>query len=424
MKRVLAALFTIGLAFVLVGTVVPVVETPTDVGEVNNVTHDAPLDIEPPFDQDELELLATRAMARIETIRGLSFDETVDIEVMTREAYQERANRSVDETQRTWENLRWQALFIIGDDRDAVEVLDEAFATGVQGFYSPSENRVVVVSEAENTTVNKGTLIHELVHALQDQQFGIGSDGQTTDGELAYDGLLEGEAELIPERYFDRCTGIWHCLIPETQSAESEVPTGVQRVLLAPYTEGPAFIDASYERGGWDAVNELYNATPQTGSEILHPERYPAEPANITVPDRSTDDWERLSQPQTDRLGEIAIHAMFAHNGVTTTQYRDSYSNGWAGDEFVPYRTDEEFGYVWKTVWESHSDAEQFEFAYRDVLSTHGAVSHGDGRYTVPDGPFAGAYRVTVTGDEVHIVNAPATGELAGVHDSRADAET
>ena len=418
MKRVLAVVFTIGLAVVLVGTVVPVAEMPDDVGEVNNVSHDAPLDIEPPFDQDELELLATRAMARIETIRGLSFDGDVTIEVLTREEYQETTNQRVDETQRTWENLRWQALFIIGDDRDAVEVVDAAFATGVQGFYSPSENRVVVVSDDEQATVNKGTLIHELVHALQDQQFGLGSDAQTTDGELAYDGLLEGEAELIPERYFDRCTGIWHCLIPETEPGETDVPIGVQRVLLAPYTEGPKFIDAIYDRGGWDAVNALYNATPQTGSEILHPERYPTAPANITVPDRSTDDWERLSQPQTDRLGEIAVHAMFAHNGITATPYRDSYSNGWAGDEFVPYRTDDEFGYVWKTVWESHSDAEQFEFAYRELLSAHGAVSRGDGRYTIPDGPFAGAYRMTIEGEEVHIVNAPDSDAIGAIHDS------
>lgn len=391
-------------------------------GSVEGVSYAEELSVEDEnaLTEEELETLVYRAMARLELLRGHEFTESVAVEIINREEFNATVTAARDDE---WENIRWQALFVVGQDQNVSDRFDEALEVGVQGYYSPAAKEVVIVTDGETAAIDKGTLVHELVHALQDQQFGLGELPSSADERLAYESVIEGEAELLPERYLNRCGIEWTCIQPEASAGASmDVELGIQLWLLKPYARGPEFIAAIEDRGGWDAVDELYEQPPASATQVIHPERYPdTVPTNVTVSDRSNDQWDRFDREQkTDTLGETALFTMFKHNGIISVDdplsYEHPYSDGWAGDEFVPYHSGDELGYVWTTEWRTEADAEQFHSAYERLLENHNALERGEDTVLIPDGPFAGAYRVTRTETTLTIVYGPDVSSLDTIH--------
>ena len=425
MRRILL----VGLVLVLAGCAAPQADTTLEptIGEVDGVTYNQSIDVTAAdgFTDEELDLLVKRSMARIERIRGLPFKRLVEVEVITREEYrQQRRNRSVGEPRRQFENQVWEGMFVVGEDRDVTEVRSSTFGESVQGYYLPGRDRIVIVSDEATPTISKRTLVHELVHALQDQQFGLQNRPDTQDGQLARNGVVEGEASLLPRRYLNRCEAEWSCIQPETSSGDGgSIDRGMYQIIIHPYTRGPAFVETFQVRDGWAAVDGLHEQLPTTTEQVIHSGKYPDEGAmKLQVPDRSDDAWSRLDHdPEAERIGEAAVFSMLLINDAIDAadprRYRHPASAGWGGDRLVPYRSDDgEFGYVWTLTWDSTDDAAEFHDAYRDLLSSHDAEQVGENRYVISDGPFADAFRVTRDGRTVRIVNAPELEDLADVY--------
>jgi hypothetical protein len=439
-RRVRVAVLVAGvaLAALLVGCLLPVIDSDSseNLGEVDGIAYDESLSltVEDGLNESELDALVARSMARVEVIRGLTFEERVEVDVIAREEYREQRNTNTSNATRVWENLRYEALFVVGQDRDASTVLDEGFAGNVQGYYSLRDDEIVIVSDADQPTVDKNTLVHELVHALQDQRFGIEYNAQTTDANRGYESVVEGPAELVERLYFQRCDTEWSCVRPGDTAGSSDLEPGIELQILLPYVEGRAFVDTVRRQDGWGAVDELHEQPPESSAQVIHPEKYPdTEPANVTVTDRSTEAWSRLGasdiarrlgvggdKRNADTLGEAAIYAMLVDNNVIDPEerlsYEHSFSAGWAGDQLVAYRNETELGYVWETAWETRDDADQFASAYRQILQDNGALGTGDGVFVIPDGPFEGAFRLTQEGSTVRIVNAPTGDTLDEIH--------
>lgn len=395
-------------------------------GEVGNVTSTSDLAVDPSdgFTEAELEQFVNRSMARIEVVRDLEYRQPVDVTIVNRSAYREQyVDRVTGPTRPDWENQIWRGLFIVGQDRDATDVLDEAFGGSVQGFYEPGQNSIVIVSDSETPTVRKNTLVHELTHALQDQRFGLAFGQETRDRQAAYDTLIEGEAELVPKLYLDRCGSEWSCIRPEVDASQATpLDPGIAQIITQPYRQGVGFVEQLKADGGWEAVNEAHENPPESTAQTIDPERYPGDtPQNVTIPDRSSGEWDRFDQhPEGDTVGVVSIFAMFESNGIIQPDRSGTYEHpvttGWEGDRFVPYRTDGEFGYVWEIAWDSNSNAAQFADAYRELLDEHGGLERGIDRFVIEDGPYAGAYRLTVDGDTVRIVSGPSTNSLSAIH--------
>lgn len=420
------------------------------------------------LDEGERRAVVARAMARVERIRRLEFKQRVPVSVISREEYRTRFDGDGDEngdangdengdpngdangdgddedsaTFHAWNDQVWEALFLVGEDSNTSSALDTVYSETVQGFYSPDEDEIVVVSDSETPRIDRRTLAHELVHAVRDQRPHSFQGGERTqDQQLAADGLREGDANLVEAIYERRCTSEWDCL-PRPDRTRDEgtdgetdggsaggtpgFDRGVFLTVYAPYAVGPKFVTALRERGGWAAVNDAYRSFPRSTEQVIHPEAYPDEkPVVLTVPDRSGQDWERFDLEQVaDTVGEASIYAMFRINGQITGgspfDYDHSLSAGWGGDSVVPYRDGNRYGYVWRTVWDTPDDAREFLEGYRGVLDAHDARSVGGAVYVVPDSDrYGDAFRVTRHGDTVVVVNAPTRRDLADVHSPR-----
>ena len=425
--------------FLLAGAVGPAAaeeraDPDTDtLGWENGYWHDDPIEIEAAdgLNETELQAIVARMTARLETIRELEYTRTVDVSIINRSTYvaDRGANDSANtSTHERWNNQVWEGLFIVGEREDFSSAANQTYSTAVQGFYSAEEEQIVIVSDSPTPVLNRGTLAHELTHALQDQQLSLTYPNATQDQQLAGMGVIEGEANLLERRYQRNCGAAWSCYEPPSSGGGGGggggLNTGVLLVLLNPYVSGPGFVQSAHDDGGWAAVDALYEAFPASSEQVIHPERYPEEtPVPVTVENRSTGGWERFDHdPVADTVGEASIYAMLVENGATGPGvsrygYVAEASVGWGGDTLVPYRRGEADGYVWKTAWDSESDAREFHEAYRAVLETHDASRHSESVWVVPESdPFGDAFRVTREGETVTIVNGPTVRDLAQIH--------
>lgn len=398
------------------------------IGVVDNVGYDDAVSVttDDGLNESELDTLAARAMARIEVIRGLDFDSDVDVTLQSRERYRsERSETDRDDVEVRWQNQVWKALFIVGEDRDVTSVLDQTLGEAVQGYYTPTDEEIVVITDGETARLSTETLVHELVHALQDQQFGLEAVGHPRDRSMALEGVVEGEAEVLTERYFERCGDEWSCVPSSRTGGDSgNVDPGILRVLLHPYEKGAQFVEHTVESGGWEAVDALHERYPTSTAEIIDPDSYPASnPVNLTVADESNGEWSRLAHdPVSETVGQAAIHVMFWQNRVIEVDEPYSYSHpaseGWAGDELVPYESDQDAGYVWKLRWERVDDATQFTETYKKLLDERDGLERGPRQFVIDEGPYQGAYDIYRNGTTVTIVHGPDIDSLSEIHDA------
>jgi hypothetical protein len=407
----------------------------------------------------EQSTFVNRTMARIERVRELEFNDTVPVEVISREAFQGQnatGGGARSPTFRTFDNAKFEGLFLIGENNDSLAVQQSNRNQNVLGYYSPRNDSIVVVSGSATPRISRSTLAHELVHALQDQQFNL-SEGTppTRDGYNARNGLIEGEANYVQRRYEDRCGGQWNCLDVGSAGgggggSGGGLHLGVYALEYFPYADGPAFVDAVFDRAGWQGVNALHEDVPESTEQVINPRKYGNDtPTNLTIRNASSAGWERVrpdGRPDYATLGQSALSAMFGYtlydsynespaippqaflntegrsvNRTDPFEYGLAYTNGWDGDRMAVYEKNNRTGYVWKLAWDSPGEAREFVRGYRQLL-THWGGERVLGRQGVWEversSPFADAFRVSRQGSTVTIVNAPQPSTLNAVHAS------
>jgi len=415
----------------------------------------------------EQDAVVHRAMARVEHLRRIEFTNDVPVSVISRETYREQTGSggsgSGSSTGITFDDVRYEALFLVGETASGSEESSETTSSSVAGYYSPSADRIVIISDTATPVISETTLGHELVHALQYRNFDLGFSGSTLEARSTALGLIEGDAELVAQRYDSYCADDWQCVSQPASggSGESEsgsgdggngIHYGIYFTQYFPYSDGPGFVESVQDSGGWDAVSDLYADPPASSEQVAQPETYGVdEPTAVSVRDRSDSDWTRLTRSSGAPYAEFGVAGltgMFAYpayessmddtapqpyvlspneflnrnaqGNVDTTDpinYTTTPVDGWDGDKLYAYESDGEAAYVWKSVWDSNADAREFAATYRDLLAYWGAQSQGNGVYTIPDGAsaFADAFHVSVSGDTVTIVNAPRPSELNDV---------
>ncbi|MFC4541184.1 Hvo_1808 family surface protein [Halosolutus amylolyticus] len=416
-------------------------------------------------DDDELDAVVYRAMARVEVIRERTFEDDVDVEVRSRSAYQAEQDdlfTDLGPAERLQENVNYEALFMIDGETNAVDEAETLYGGAVEGYYEPQSDRIVVVSNTpDEPELNEVVLGHELVHALQDQHFDLTNyDRESLDGSNAENGLIEGDAVAVERAYDQRCGAEWECVLPADGPTElpDDVNWGLYFTIYQPYADGPDYVAHLREQGGWDAVDDAYDDPPASTSEVIHPGE-DREPVETDVADRSSEDWEQLEidgEPATETVGEAGMAAMFADgaidrdrpsvvsrdeflgmglSGGEDLRYDQPYTDGWAGDELVTYvpadadtngsddpiAAADDAGYVWQTEWVSEGEAQAFVDGYLQLLEINGASAVADRQdtYEIADG-FAGAYYAEQDGETVTIVHAPSIDALDEVEQGAA----
>lgn len=432
----------------------------------------------------QLEAVVSRAMARVQLLRGLRFESDVSVELVTRATFREEYGGITapdsDGPRNRIDNAQYEALLLVGPDEDVAAVRGDNRGSNVLGFYRPGAGDIVLVSEAVPATLSdEYTLAHELVHALQDQHHGLGSIGATTlDGRNARNGLVEGDALVVQQAYQQRCaSGTWQCVETEaagtTPGVGPEFHYGVYFAGFVPYAEGPSFVRYHRDQGGWSDIDAMFDRPPTTSAELIHPATYdhPDRYGNATLSDRSDRAWDRVTVENGTSyatVGQGGLASMFAYtlrddhrpnrsviepaaffnhgNGGLDPRRPFTYdvapATGWYGDRLYAYRGDGGTAYVWNVTFVDRANATEFRRGHAELLGYWGArrlddaASSGESTAETagrPDGAvwrfdgsieFDGAVWVRQDGASLVVVKAPTTAALDDVHAPAATAAT
>jgi hypothetical protein len=139
---------------------------------------------------------------RAEEVRQLQFVKDVPYRTLTPQQFSDEVSQDVDEW--TDEELRDYAdtygrLGFFDVNLNLRPVFAQSRVDATAAFYSPSKQSITFVGDPEDETV-----VHEYVHALQDQHFDLRvyDDGaRTSDAFLARRAVVEGDAVLAEARF-------------------------------------------------------------------------------------------------------------------------------------------------------------------------------------------------------------------------------
>lgn len=226
----------------------------------------------------------------------------------------------------------------------------------------------------------RGVLVHEMAHALQDQNFGMPAVDDD-DRALAIKSLYEGDATLVRELYAAKGAGqspsdrvAQAILIVRTHPRE-ELAVGLGIPMdaikeprfgetLATYVDGMVFVGTLHQKGGFDLVNQAYSRLPVSTEQILHPDKYLSNELPVHVATPVTASGQTKIAEGT--LGELRMRLFLGRCSKTPSV--DGW--GWGGDRFVITEgRDQALSLTWSTAWDSEGDAMRFELALRNVAS-------------------------------------------------------
>src|SRR5262249_46828168 len=137
---------------------------------------------------------------------------------------------------------------------------------GLQGYYSIKDKTLYVYNDLKGN-YERGVLIHEMVHALQDQHFNLKKLHQQTDSdaELAAAALIEGDATFTMIELLKKDQPKVAAML----DSPLEKSRNLRNAFL--YAQGARYVKAVKDRGGWQAVNNAYRFRPDATALILQP---------------------------------------------------------------------------------------------------------------------------------------------------------
>jgi hypothetical protein len=330
-----------------------------------------------------------------ESVRQLKLRRRVTIEIEDGDAIAESLRSQIEEEEIERARLVYGALGLLDADEDLRSMFAGVLGEQVIGYYDPDAGRLVIRDDVmagltgafgpEQAQEARLVLVHELVHALQDQRLELGESykkERSADADNAFRAVVEGDATLAMLAEALRQQGI--PLSAATAGIQQmgdyvdlnalvrgekldDAPAILRVTLVAPYLRGLQFVAAVQGRGGWPAVNNAHRRPPGTSEQVLHAEKYFArEPAEaIRIPDHEAILAAGFDRIEEDTLGELELGVYLGQDRASGTY--EQAAAGWAGDRLVVYRRNGQTAAIWWTSWDSELDAQEAFTAARGV---------------------------------------------------------
>lgn len=267
-----------------------------------------------------------------------------------------------------------------------IETMLDLYEAQVLAFYDPLSHTYFAINElppalsalgGDVESLRQSVVVHELMHALQDQRFGASKRDRAlrrdTDAGLAYHALLEGEASVVMMAWLlekagqsldsavknDMLVGLMAASAAADRMIDPSTPRYFVESLKFPYSDGMKLVIEGYRRAGWKEIDRMHANPPRSTREVLHTAEYFArldrgEKSLSTFNPRTTD----RNILSVEHLGEFHWRFLVGDSAI-----------GWVDDR-VTVRCNQEV-VVW-TKWENAQRATAFRDAYVALLRDRG----------------------------------------------------
>ncbi|MEQ1855979.1 MAG: hypothetical protein ABL963_05875 [Longimicrobiales bacterium] len=329
--------------------------------------------------------LATDLLPDLAMRSGLELREPVRIERRSREDLVRYLHIKLDEEMPP-EDARatvdaYALLGLVPADLDLRSVLLSLYTEQVAGYYEPDSTALFVMDDQPEGAL-EALLVHELVHALQDQSADLDAltdRGLGNDRAVAAQTAIEGHATLVMLEYMtEQMLGepIDIAEIPDFAAqmrpaleamrgqfpALAGAPTIIQESLLFPYLEGTAYVQSLW--AGGDRIAPFGTRLPFSTEQVLT-RGSAEEPIDLEL----TALAGRIVRE--DVLGRLEVGILLQEHGAAAAA-----ADGWAGDRYalVESATGAR-SLAWYALWDDAAARDRFLDAMRGALAGMGATA-------------------------------------------------
>lgn len=266
----------------------------------------------------------------------------------------------------------------------------------ITGFYSEDLNAFYLLDDLGglDSVQSRQTVVHELVHALQDQYYDFGGTARARandwDGYRALLDVMEGDAVGAEIAYFGYSTHRAPQCFVIPPASRSDVAFVVEREQNTWYEDGLCFVNAVAPQLP-NGVSGIWERPPTTTEQILHPDKYLAREGAIPVVLPSLDitlggGWSKLAQSS---LGEFTVQHLLLIGSLPRDRVWQAAA-GWGGDNFAMYMNGDARLVHASIAWDSAAEAREFWDAFVESMG-----NRASGRQP----PLVeGAYRAEIDG--------------------------
>ena len=355
----------------------------------------------------EVAAITGRTLHLASRARMLKVKEPVKLKVLSGPELvaivKKKVSTDIPKDQITGESHAYSALGLIPQgydyENETYAMLEEELA----GLYIP-EDKTMYVAKGISGDELETTLAHELVHALQDQHFGIGDKMKFKPGEsdaiAAVHAMAEGDAtsamfdvRIMSEAGEDALKFKNATAIPDHDPEDlldlelkaKKKPSKIQTAprflavgLLAPYADGMRFVHAMRRRGGpvgWKAVDQAWTRPPVTTEQLLHIDKYDANEPAVDVPVATSNALGAPFKKTYDEVfGEQEGRIAFAE--WMDVKSSKKAAGGWGGDRVTLFEDGDKHAVSWRVVFDTADDAaEAYGLLAYGWARTYGAPS-------------------------------------------------
>lgn len=327
---------------------------------------------------ESVESVVPAIEAFVEKERGLKFKSPVNVTLLSDKAFEARVTETDAMDQEELEHAQavLQAMGLLDADVDLAAVVRSFTAGAVLGFYDP-DTKELVVRGAKPTPFVRSVLAHELLHALEDQNFDLARDELGDEAALGFQALAEGSALRIEERYRQSLSKA------DRQAADREernqggrvpnVPEVVQVIFGFPYAFGPDLVGAIVRAGGQPRLDAAYADPPASTEQVIEPDRY-----------LKGDDSKPVATPAADatafddgEIGQLFLALMLRAelDGDVAAKAAD----GWGGDHYVAWKDGRRTCVRMNFVMDTAADTAQLTAALSKWAAKRGSAATASG---------------------------------------------
>lgn len=287
------------------------------------------------------------------------------------------------------EELSLKKLGFVPAEFDLRQTTIDLLTEQAAAFYDFHQKKLFI-SDWAASSMRDEALVHELAHALADQNFNIekylNKDPGDAEESLARQTVVEGQASWLTIEYSARQAGksltdpaVAQQYIRRGIDADdpqfpvfSQAPLYLRATMLFPYVEGEAFQQAVVARDGKSAFGKVFMNPPVSTSQVLHPDRYfagtkPSFPElPKPVPEMKAEVEGVFGEEDVELLLRQYTSASIAQGlapGMTGGHYRVDAQRKYGKD-----RKSRRTSLVLATEWTDEDSATAFLNAYQTVL--------------------------------------------------------
>jgi hypothetical protein len=341
------------------------------------------------------EETVARALAYVSSLRELPALGPVKGRVISRDQMIARVEHELDtEVPPAVVSASGEILFALGTvpaSFDYRRGLLDVMRAELLGFYEPHEKTMFLGGDLHGKELD-ATLWHELVHALQDQHYGLEKlldfSDDAGDWQGAVHALAEGDATsamldamFAPKgiRAPDLSDSVMDLQGALSTGAVQQVPAIIKRSVVAPYVDGLSFVNAVRRRGGWPAVDAVWQRLPTSTEQILHLEKYEAHEPPELLARLAPNAGGPIRATYSDIYGEETLRILF-EEWMPAHAAHDAAS-GWAGDRVTVFSDGKNTSVGWHIRYDNEAAAVNGLHAFaRGALAPEDEVLDARGR--------------------------------------------